>query len=71
MGEDTKKQALVKLAPSPTASATPTSGATIRNLEIVRGDALGNSQRANQNDLQRRLNKIGNRSISATGRIRR
>jgi putative endopeptidase len=28
-------------------------------LQIVRGDALGNSQRANQNDLQYRLNKIG------------
>ena len=28
-------------------------------LQIVRGDALGNSQRANQHDVQRRLNKIG------------
>ncbi len=29
------------------------------NLEIKRGDALGNSQRSNQHDLQRRLSKIG------------
>ena len=31
----------------------------LASLEIVRGDALGNSQRSNRSDLQRRLNKIG------------
>ena len=38
---ETKKQALVKLRPSPTESAIPISGATTRALKIVRGDALG------------------------------
>jgi putative endopeptidase len=59
MGEDTKKQALVKLAAITNRIGYPDKWRDYSNLHIVRGDALGNSQRANQWDLQRRLNKIG------------
>ena len=38
-------------APSPTRSATPIAGATTRRSRIVRGDAYGNSQRANAFEL--------------------
>ena len=59
MGEDTKKQALVKLAAVTNRIGYPDKWRDYSSLQIVRGDALGNSQRANQYDLQRRLNKIG------------
>ena len=59
MGEDTKKQALVKLAAITNRIGYPDKWRDYSKLEIVRGDALGNSQRSNQNDLLRRLNKIG------------
>jgi putative endopeptidase len=59
MGEDTKKQALVKLAAISNRIGYPDKWRDYSNLEIVRGDALGNSQRSNAHDLQRRLNKIG------------
>jgi putative endopeptidase len=59
MGEDTKKQALVKLAAITNRIGYTDKWRDYTKLEIVRGDALGNSQRANQHDLQRRLNKIG------------
>ena len=59
MGADTKKQALVKLAAITNRIGYPDKWRDYSTLEIVRGDALGNSQRANQYELQRRLNKIG------------
>jgi putative endopeptidase len=59
MGEETKKQALVKLAAITNRIGYPDKWRDYSTLNIVRGDALGNSQRANQYDLQRRLNKIG------------
>jgi len=59
MGEDTKKQALVKLAAITNRIGYPDKWRDYSKLEIARGDALGNSQRSNAHDLQRRLNKIG------------
>ena len=59
MGEETKKQALVKLAAITNRIGYPDKWRDYSTLQILRGDALGNSQRANQYDLQRRLNKIG------------
>ena len=59
MGEDSKKQALVKLAAITNRIGYTDKWRDYSTLKIVRGDALGNSQRANQYDLQRRLNKIG------------
>ena len=59
MGADTKTQALVKLQAITNRIGYPDRWRDYSALQIVRGDALGNSQRANQNDLQRRLNKIG------------
>ncbi len=59
MGADTKAQALVKLQAITNRIGYTDKWRNYSTLQIVRGDALGNSQRANQNDLQRRLNKIG------------
>ncbi len=59
MGADTKTQALVKLQAITNRIGYTDKWRDYSALQIVRGDALGNSQRANQNDLQRRLNKIG------------
>jgi len=61
MGEETKKEALIKLAAITNRIGYPDQGKwrDYSNLKIVRGDAFGNSQRANQHDLQRQLNKIG------------
>ena len=59
MGDDTKKQALVKLAAITNRIGYPDKWRDYSTLEIVRGDALGNSQRANRFDFQRRMNKIG------------
>jgi endothelin-converting enzyme/putative endopeptidase len=61
MGEETKKQALVKLAAITNRIGYPDEGKwrDYSNLKIVRGDAFGNSERSNGHDLQRRLNKIG------------
>jgi putative endopeptidase len=61
MGEETKKQALVKLAAITNRIGYPDRDKwrDYSNLKIVRGDAFGNSQRANAHDLERRLNKIG------------
>jgi len=61
MGEDTKKQALEKLAAITNRIGYTDKWRDYSKLEIVRGDALGNSQRSNANDLQRRLNKIETR----------
>jgi putative endopeptidase len=59
MSDETKKQALVKLAAITNRIGYPDKWRDYSTLEIVRGDALGNSQRSNQHDLERRLNKIG------------
>jgi len=59
MGDETKKQALVKLAAITNRIGYPDKWRDYSTLNIVRGDAFGNSQRSNQHDLQRRLNKIG------------
>jgi putative endopeptidase len=59
MGADTKAQALVKLQAITNRIGYPDKWRDYSTLEIVRGDALGNSERANLNDVQRRMNKIG------------
>jgi len=59
MGADTKAQALVKLKAITNRIGYTDKWRDYSALQIVRGDALGNSQRSNQNDLQRRLSKIG------------
>jgi putative endopeptidase len=59
MSEETKKQALVKLAAITNRIGYPDKWRDYSTLEIVRGDALGNSQRANQFDFERRMKKIG------------
>jgi putative endopeptidase len=59
MGEDTKVQALVKLQAITNRIGYPDKWRDYSTLQIIRGDALGNEQRANQFDLRRRLNKIG------------
>jgi putative endopeptidase len=59
MGPDTRKQALIKLAAVTNRIGYPDKWRDYSTLEIVRGDALGNSQRANQYDFQRRMNKVG------------
>jgi putative endopeptidase len=59
MGADTKAQALVKLQAITNRIGYTDKWRDYSALQIARGDAFGNSQRANQNDLQRRLNRIG------------
>jgi len=59
MSDETKKQALVKLAAITNRIGYPDKWRDYSTLEIVRTDALGNSQRSNRHDLERRLNKIG------------
>ena len=59
MGPDTKKQAMVKLAAITNRIGYPDKWRDYSNLNIVRGDAMGNSERANVFEFQRQLNKIG------------
>ena len=59
MGADTKKQAHLKLEAIANRIGYPDKWRDYSNLKIVRGDGLGNSQRANEFDFQRQLNKIG------------
>ncbi|MGA9471173.1 MAG: M13 family metallopeptidase, partial [Terriglobales bacterium] len=59
MGDETKKQALAKLAAITNRIGYPDKWRDYSSLEIVRGDALGNSQRSNRFDFQRRMDKIG------------
>ncbi len=59
MGADTKAQALVKLKAVTNRIGYTDKWRDYSTLTIVRGDALGNSQRANRHDVERRLNKIG------------
>lgn len=59
MSDATKKQALVKLAAIQNKIGYPSKWRDYSALKIVRGDALGNSLRANQFEVRRQLNKIG------------
>jgi putative endopeptidase len=59
MGADTKTQALGKLQAITNRIGYADKWRDYTTLQIVHGDALGNSQRANQHDVQRRLDKIG------------
>ena len=59
MTEATKKQALVKLDAIQNKIGYPNKWRDYSKLEIVRGDALGNSLRANAFEMNRQLQKIG------------
>jgi endothelin-converting enzyme/putative endopeptidase len=59
MGDETKKQALVKLTAITNRIGYSDKWRDYSSLEIVRGDAFGNSQRANRFDFQRRMSKVG------------
>jgi predicted metalloendopeptidase len=59
MGPATKKQALDKLAHIDNKIGYPNKWRDYSTLEIVRGDAMGNSLRANAFEFRRQLNKIG------------
>ena len=59
MTDDTKKQALDKLAHIDNKIGYPDKWRDYSTLTIVRGDALGNGLRANQFEFKRQLNKIG------------
>ncbi|HLW51219.1 MAG TPA: M13 family metallopeptidase [Candidatus Angelobacter sp.] len=59
MSETTKKQALIKLAAIENKIGYPGKWRDYSALKIVRGDALGNSLRANEFEVHRQLNKIG------------
>lgn len=59
MTETTKQQALVKLQAIANKIGYPDKWRDYSALNIVRGDALGNSQRANEFEFHRQLNKIG------------
>jgi putative endopeptidase len=59
MSEDSKKEALVKLKAVANKIGYPDRWRDYSSLEITRGDALGNSLRANTFEFHRQLNKIG------------
>ena len=59
MTADTKKQALDKLAHIANKIGYPDKWRDYTTLNIVRGDALGNSMRANEFEFKRELDKIG------------
>ena len=59
MSPETRKQAEVKLKAITNRIGYPDKWRDYSSLKIVRGDALGNSLRANEFDFQRELNKIG------------
>ncbi|MBZ5597422.1 MAG: M13 family metallopeptidase [Acidobacteriia bacterium] len=59
MGDDTRKQALIKLQAITNRIAYPDKWRDYSGLKIVRGDAMGNSLRANEFEFQRQLDKIG------------
>jgi predicted metalloendopeptidase len=59
MSEATKKEALVKLNAIQNKIGYPSKWRDYSALKIERGDALGNSLRANAFELHRQLNKIG------------
>ncbi len=59
MTPDTKKQALEKLSRIDNKIGYPNQWRDYSSLNIVRGDAMGNSMRANQFEFNRQLKKIG------------
>jgi endothelin-converting enzyme/putative endopeptidase len=59
MTPDTKKQALDKLAHITNKIGYPDKWRDYSTLEIIRGDALGNSLRSNEFEFEREINKIG------------
>jgi endothelin-converting enzyme/putative endopeptidase len=59
MGADTKTQALGKLQAITNRIGYTDKWRDYSTLQIVPGDAMGNSQRSNQHDVERRLSKIG------------
>ena len=59
MTETTKKQALIKLEAIQNKIGYPNKWRDYSTLNIVRGDALGNSLRSNEFEVQRQLKKIG------------
>ena len=59
MTPDTKKQALEKLSRIDNKIGYPNKWRDYSSLNIVRGDAMGNSVRANQFEFNRQLKKIG------------
>ncbi|HVP54714.1 MAG TPA: M13 family metallopeptidase [Candidatus Eisenbacteria bacterium] len=59
MTPDTKKQALEKLSRIDDKIGYPDKWRDYSSLQIVRGDAMGNSVRANQFEFNRQLKKIG------------
>jgi putative endopeptidase len=59
MTETTKKEALVKLHAISDKIGYPDKWRDYSGLNVVRGDALGNSQRANAFEFRRQLTKIG------------
>jgi endothelin-converting enzyme/putative endopeptidase len=61
MSDDTRKQALGKLRTVAHKIGYPDKWRDYSKLQIVRGDALGNSQRANTFDFRRAIDKIGKR----------
>jgi len=61
MSDDTRKQALVKLRAVAHKIGYPDKWRDYGKLQIVRGDALGNSQRTNTFDFRRAIDKIGKR----------
>ena len=61
MTPDTKKAALAKLTAVAGKIGYPDRWRDYRGLRIVRGDALGNSQRANAFDFNRNVTRIGKR----------
>jgi endothelin-converting enzyme/putative endopeptidase len=61
MSDDTRKEALVKLRAVAHKIGYPDTWRDYSKLRIVRGDALGNSQRANAFEFHRAIDKIGRR----------
>ena len=61
MTDDTKKEALGKLHAVAEKIGYPDRWRDYRALRVVRGDALGNSQRSNAFDFARSVNRIGHR----------
>src|SRR5262249_10116390 len=59
MSDGTKQQALVKLHAVANKIGYPDKWRDYGALQIVRGDAIGNSQRANQFEFRRQMNRIG------------
>jgi endothelin-converting enzyme/putative endopeptidase len=59
MSDATKKQAIVKLHAVANKIGYPDRWRDYSALSIARGDALGNSQRANQFEFHRQMNRIG------------